>query len=114
MASLTIRNLDPAVKDRLRVRAAERGRSMEEEARLILRRAVNERVPVDAPNQRPAADPGRGSVMALPQGEAAREAVARCAETLLEIGRSWSRDGGLGGARSEDHADLYGEDGLPR
>ena len=32
MASLTIRNLDPAVKDHLRVRAAERGRSMEEEA----------------------------------------------------------------------------------
>ena len=40
MASITIRNLDDAVKRRLRLRAAERGRSMEEEARDILRRAV--------------------------------------------------------------------------
>ena len=38
MASLTIRSLDDALKTRLRVRAAEHGRSMEEEARLILRR----------------------------------------------------------------------------
>jgi plasmid stability protein len=40
MASITIRNLDDAVKQRLRLRAAEHGRSMEEEARDILRRAV--------------------------------------------------------------------------
>ena len=40
MASITIRNLDDAVKMRLRVRAAGNGRSMEEEARLILRDAV--------------------------------------------------------------------------
>ena len=40
MASLTIRNLDDEVKHRLRVRAAGNGRSMEEEARLILREAV--------------------------------------------------------------------------
>ena len=40
MASITIRNLDDEVKIRLRVRAAENGRSMEEEARLILRDAV--------------------------------------------------------------------------
>ena len=40
MASLTIRNLDDSVKRQLRVRAAERGRSMEEEAREILRDAV--------------------------------------------------------------------------
>ena len=40
MASITIRNLDDDVKTRLRVRAAENGRSMEEEARLILRVAV--------------------------------------------------------------------------
>jgi plasmid stability protein len=36
MASLTIRKLDPAVKECLRQRAARRGRSMEEEARRIL------------------------------------------------------------------------------
>ena len=41
MASITIRNLDDDVKTRLRVRAAEHHRSMEEEARLILRDAVN-------------------------------------------------------------------------
>jgi antitoxin FitA len=36
MATLTIRNLDPAIKERLRVRAAEHGHSMEAEARRIL------------------------------------------------------------------------------
>ena len=40
MGSLTIRNIDDAVKHRLRVRAAEHGRSMEEEVREILRQAV--------------------------------------------------------------------------
>ena len=40
MANITIRNLDDEVKNRLRVRAAWNGRSMEEEARLILREAV--------------------------------------------------------------------------
>ena len=41
MASITIRKLDDEVKTRLRMRAAGNGRSMEEEARLILREAVN-------------------------------------------------------------------------
>jgi antitoxin FitA len=41
VASLTIRNLDDAVKSRLRIRAAEHGRSMEEEAREILGQALN-------------------------------------------------------------------------
>ncbi|MHC5233262.1 bifunctional phosphopantothenoylcysteine decarboxylase/phosphopantothenate--cysteine ligase CoaBC [Brucella sp. LJL56] len=36
MASITIRNLDDAAKERLRIRAAQNGRSMEEEARLLL------------------------------------------------------------------------------
>ena len=40
MASITIRNLDDGLKHRLRVRAAEHGRSMEEEAREILRQAI--------------------------------------------------------------------------
>lgn len=42
MASITIRNLDDSIKRRLRVRAAERGHSMEEEAREILREAVGD------------------------------------------------------------------------
>jgi plasmid stability protein len=41
MASVTIRNLEEAVKARLRIRAATHGRSMEEEARDILRNALN-------------------------------------------------------------------------
>jgi plasmid stability protein len=40
MASLTIRKLEDGVKARLRVQAARHGRSMEEEARQILRQAV--------------------------------------------------------------------------
>jgi antitoxin FitA len=42
MASITIRNLDDAVKRRLRTCAAENGRSMEEEAREIIRHAVEQ------------------------------------------------------------------------
>ena len=40
MASMTIRNMDDNVKTRLRIRAAEHGRSMEEEAREILAGAL--------------------------------------------------------------------------
>ena len=40
MATLTVRNLDPEVHKRLRVRAAESGRSMEAEIRQILQDAV--------------------------------------------------------------------------
>ena len=40
MSSITIRNLDPAIKERLRVRAAEHGHSMEAEARRILQTAL--------------------------------------------------------------------------
>lgn len=43
MASITVRNLEDSVKARLRMRAAERGRSMEEEVRVILRDAVRSR-----------------------------------------------------------------------
>ena len=42
MASITIRNLDDDIKQRLRVRAAKHGRSMEEEARDILRRVMSD------------------------------------------------------------------------
>ena len=42
MASITIRNLGVDVKRRLRIRAAERGHSMEEEARRIMRAALAE------------------------------------------------------------------------
>lgn len=42
MASITIRNLDESLKARLRVRAAHRRRSMEDEVRHILRAALSE------------------------------------------------------------------------
>ncbi|MCL4843078.1 MAG: hypothetical protein KJZ79_14620 [Bryobacteraceae bacterium] len=41
MAVLTIRRLDDAVKARLRIRAAQNGRSMEEEARLLLEESLS-------------------------------------------------------------------------
>ena len=39
MASLTIRKLDDAIRDALRLRAARNGRSVEDEVRVILRDA---------------------------------------------------------------------------
>jgi antitoxin FitA len=47
MSSLTIRNLDEATKQRLRVRAARHGVSMEEEVRRILKEALH---PAEAPS----------------------------------------------------------------
>jgi len=43
LASITIRNLDDGLKSRLRLRAAQHGRSMEDEARQILRSALAEK-----------------------------------------------------------------------
>jgi len=40
MADITIRNLDDGLRRRLRIRAAEHGRSMEEETREIFREAI--------------------------------------------------------------------------
>ena len=46
MTNLLIRNIDPAVKEALRARAANNGRSMESEARRI----VSDAVAADQPN----------------------------------------------------------------
>lgn len=43
MATLTVRNFDDELKAELRVQAAERGRSMEEDVRQLLREAVERR-----------------------------------------------------------------------
>src|SRR4051794_9019324 len=43
MASLTIRKLDDAIRDELRLRAARSGRSVEDEVRVILRDAAQNR-----------------------------------------------------------------------
>ena len=45
MATLTIRKLDDELKEKLRVRAARRGHSMEAEARDILRSALESSAP---------------------------------------------------------------------
>jgi plasmid stability protein len=45
MASITIRNLEDGLKTRLRIRAAEHGRSMEEEVRCILRDVLDRERP---------------------------------------------------------------------
>jgi antitoxin FitA len=42
MSTLTIRNLEPAIKDKLRMSAATHGRSMEEEVRTILRSVLSQ------------------------------------------------------------------------
>ena len=47
MSNLTIRNVDEATKQRLRVRAARHGVSMEEEVRRILKEALR---PTEAPS----------------------------------------------------------------
>jgi phosphopantothenoylcysteine decarboxylase/phosphopantothenate--cysteine ligase len=48
MGSLTVRNLPESVKKRLRLRAATNGRSMEEEARLLLAEGAGEAAPARA------------------------------------------------------------------
>ena len=49
MASITIRNLDENLKKRLRLRAAEHGRSMEAEAREILQQTLASNPPLGGP-----------------------------------------------------------------
>jgi plasmid stability protein len=77
MSSITIRNLDPDLKQRLRVRAAEHGRSMEAEVRRILQAALKatERRPAQNLYDRIRArfDPLGGVDLELPPREAARE-----------------------------------------
>ncbi len=51
MASLTIRKLDDAIRDELRLRAARNGRSVEDEVRVILREASQSRPRFAAPPQ---------------------------------------------------------------
>jgi antitoxin FitA len=77
MATLTIRQLDQKTKTRLRVRAAHHGRSMEEEARDILRSALT----TSSPTKGNLAEAIRrrfasfgGIKISLPQRDAVRKA----------------------------------------
>ena len=75
MATLTIRDLDESLKRELRMRAASRNRSMEEEARQILRAALREPVlpAADMATRIRARFAGLGDVvMSLPEREPVR------------------------------------------
>jgi len=78
MATLTIRQIDDATKTRLRVRAAHHGRSMEQEARDILRTALSASRPAKgnlaASIQRRFAEVG-GVDLELPRRDALRRAA---------------------------------------
>ncbi|MGC2414600.1 MAG: Arc family DNA-binding protein [Stellaceae bacterium] len=51
MTTLTIRNIDPQVQRRLRIRAAEHGRSMEAEVRQIVSDAVGTEAETSKPEE---------------------------------------------------------------
>jgi len=76
VASITIRNLDPQIKSRLRIRAAQHNRSMEEEVRSILRVTLAE---ASGPSQNLAEairrrfEPLGGVELRLPSREPMRE-----------------------------------------
>jgi phosphopantothenoylcysteine decarboxylase / phosphopantothenate---cysteine ligase len=79
MASITIRQLDDDLKRRLRLRAARNGRSMEDEARTILRNAASfadDKGEARAPARQPAA----------PRRRAAADAPARAEESVRAAG----------------------------
>ena len=77
MASITVDNIDDGLKQKLRVRAAGHGRSMEEEAREILREVVGKGIP---PNDLAAAIRKRvaalgGADLDIPERESMREPI---------------------------------------
>ena len=77
MASITVDNIDDGLKQRLRVRAAGHGRSMEEEAREILREVVDNGLPPDdlaAAIRKRAAALG-GVDLDIPERESMREPI---------------------------------------
>jgi len=72
MASLTIRKLDDAIRDELRLRAARHGRSVEDEVRVILRDASQNSpsftaTAARAASQAPAEHPTRGTATDAPR-----------------------------------------------
>ena len=76
MATMTIRNLDDELKARLRVRAAQHGKSMEEEARTILRDALKSEPMSDkelVQRIREMVEPYGGIELELPPREPMRE-----------------------------------------
>ena len=79
MASLTIRKLDDTIRDALRLRAARSGRSVEDEVRVILREASQNRASPTAPA------PPKATVHER-SGQPARNAAAGLPRVTLVIG----------------------------
>ena len=76
MARITIRRLEDSIKKRLRVRASRHGRSMEEEAREILKSALGKNRESSgnlAEDIRRLFGPARGVNLRIPQRESMRE-----------------------------------------
>src|ERR1700746_323095 len=88
MASITIRQLGDDLKRRLRLRAARNGRSMEDEARTLLRDAASlEAGRIEARAAGPPRDaPPARVVAAPPAGEAGAARAAGTKHILLVIG----------------------------
>jgi phosphopantothenoylcysteine decarboxylase/phosphopantothenate--cysteine ligase len=84
MASITIRQLDEALKKKLRLRAARNGRSMEDEVRTLLREAAHDEAAAPAPSK------------PRPQGSRRAELPADAKRVLLIIG------GGIAAYKSLD------------
>jgi phosphopantothenoylcysteine decarboxylase/phosphopantothenate--cysteine ligase len=78
VASLTIRKLDDAIRDELRLRAARNGRSVEDEVRVILRDASQNRSSLAATVSQ--------AVTQAPAAQAARSAAAGIPRVTLIIG----------------------------
>jgi phosphopantothenoylcysteine decarboxylase / phosphopantothenate---cysteine ligase len=78
MANLTIRKLDDAIRDELRLRAARNGRSVEDEVRVILREAAQNQAPV----------PSLGAALPAAAGHSAApaDAATRTPRVTLIIG----------------------------
>jgi phosphopantothenoylcysteine decarboxylase / phosphopantothenate---cysteine ligase len=89
MASITIRGLDDDLKQRLRLRAARNGRSMEDEARTILRGMA-------AADESPAVSPSSVRRTATPSRPAPQPDAAPARRVLLIIG------GGIAAYKSLD------------
>lgn len=78
MATMTIRGLDDSIKARLRIQAALHGRSMEDEARDILRTALSQEqatTPCLVTSIRAKIEAVGGVELALPKRERIRDVV---------------------------------------
>ena len=106
MASITIRQLDDDLKQRLRMRAARHGRSMEDEARTILRQAAALEETPSRPYGAPGAASGARVLPEQPRRQRATGPAAGVKHVLLIIG------GGIAAYKSLDLIRRLKERGL--